>query len=31
MVDLLGQAGELQKAIRIIHEIDVDGRAVAHT
>jgi pentatricopeptide repeat protein len=29
MVDLLGRAGELQEAIKVIHEMD--GRAVAHT
>ncbi|KAF8750174.1 hypothetical protein HU200_012424 [Digitaria exilis] len=29
MVDLLGRAGELQEAIRVIHEMG--GRAVAHT
>ncbi|PWZ29435.1 putative pentatricopeptide repeat-containing protein [Zea mays] len=29
MVDLLGRAGELQEAIRVIR--DMDGRAVAHT
>lgn len=29
MVDLLGRAGELQEAMRVVHEMD--GRAVAHT